>query len=168
MGLSLLPCNFIYGVKWLLVSFIQVWKAGATTHKKEKEGTVQVVTDLATAIASALSPQASSSIPMSCTLGRLPGPAKMIEGRSKCYKQLRLLSVFLFQFLVSFCIRFNLRVQNFLGGDPQTHCWDAGAPFNACLTLRLWESKGVICLAQCDQCTPLYAMDESLGKFMKI
>ena len=63
-------------------------KAGATTPKKEKGGTVQVLTDVATAIASALSPQASSSIPMSCTPGRLPSPAKMIEGRSKCYKQL--------------------------------------------------------------------------------
>ena len=56
--------------------------AGATTLKKEKECTVQVLIDVATAIASALSPQASS---LSCTPGSLPSPA---EGRSKCYKQL--------------------------------------------------------------------------------
>ena len=53
----------------------------ATTKKKDHCGTAHALTEVATAIASALSPA-----PPSC--GRGSSPAKLIEGRSKCYKQL--------------------------------------------------------------------------------
>ena len=61
-------------------------KAGVTTPKRDKSGTVQVLTDVAMAIANASSPQGPNSSPFSS--GRLPSPTKMIEGQVKCYKQL--------------------------------------------------------------------------------
>ena len=62
-------------------------KAGnPVTPKDKNKSTVQTLTDVATALVSALSPQ-PTSVPSPGPV-KASSPAKIIEGRSKCYKQL--------------------------------------------------------------------------------
>ena len=63
-------------------------KAGnpSTTKKKDQCSTSQALTEAVTAIASALSPPPPKQGKSGC--GQGSSPAKLIDGRSKCYKQL--------------------------------------------------------------------------------
>lgn len=61
---------------------------GSTPHKKKDQTPVaQALTDVATAFASALSPRVATSS-MIPSMGSTSSPAKVIESRSKLYKQL--------------------------------------------------------------------------------
>ena len=66
--------------------FIRAGNTASTPKKKDQCGTTQALTEVATAIASALSPPPANQSISNC--GRGSSPAKLIEGRSKCYKQL--------------------------------------------------------------------------------
>ena len=62
-------------------------RAGNTpVKKKDQSGSINALTEIATAIASAFSPSSTNQSPIMS--GKGSSPAKLIEGRSKCYKQL--------------------------------------------------------------------------------